>query len=153
MTLWSNSISASCDRRPCCRRVLIQYWLYYCNLHCPPTALLLACPFLNFEFNKINRLQLIQNSTAPQTVTSHQNVTLKSLHTFTHPGDKPLALAYNSLQHSKPSYLRELFTIELARSTWSPCPIHIPRLWKDLPSDFKFFKFLFVTLNHPPIHP
>src|ERR1043165_3258342 len=72
---------------------------------------------------------------------------------------KVLSLTYNSLQYSKPSYLRDLFTIQPTRSTRSssvltlsrsPVTTHLkfsnrtisitaPRLWNDLPPELRSF--------------
>ena len=74
--------------------------------------------FLNLDSIQIQRLQLIENSLARAvTRTSrpyHINGVLKSLHWLEIPERthfKVLSLTYNSLQPSKLTYLRQLFTI------------------------------------------
>src|SRR6218665_3361917 len=74
--------------------------------------------FLNLDSTQIQRLQLIQNSLARAvTRTSrHHDITpvLKSIHWLKIPERihfKVLSLTYNSLQPSKLTYLRQLFTI------------------------------------------
>src|ERR1043165_7263504 len=122
--------------------------------------------FLNLESAQLKRLQLIQNSLARAVTRTpkHRHITpiLKSLHWLKMPERihfKVLSLTYNSLQYSKPSYLRDLFTIQPTRSTRSssvltlsrpPVTTHLKfsnralssnatRLWNDLPPEFRTF--------------
>ena len=133
--------------------------------------------FLNLEATQLKRLQLIQNSLARAVTRTpkHHHITpiLKSLHWLKIPERihfKVLSLTYNSLQHSQPRYLRELFTIQPTRSTRSssvltlsrpPVTTHLkfsnraisntaPRLWNDLPPEFRTFSV--PPLSSPIIH-
>jgi hypothetical protein len=133
--------------------------------------------FLNLDLTQINRLQLIQNSLARAVTRTpkrhHITPILKSLHWLKIPERihfKVLSLTYNSLQYSKPSYLRELFTIQETRSTRSSSGLTLsrpsitshlkfseraisytaPRLWNDLPLDFR--KFSILPSSSPIIH-
>src|SRR6218665_547756 len=126
--------------------------------------------FLNLDSSQIHRLQLIQNSLARAVTRTpryhHINPVLKSLHWLKVPECihlKVLSLTYNSLQSSKPTYLRELFTIQPTRSPRSssclplsrtPVTSHLmfsnqatsittPRLWNDLPPELR-------TISSPP---
>ena len=86
---------------------------------------------------------------------------------------KVLSSTYNSLQYSQPRYLRDLFTIQPTRSTRSssilalsrpPVTTHLkfsnraisntaPRLWNDLPPEFRTFSVPQpsspITHHHP----
>ena len=99
-------------------------WLDYCN-----------SLFLNLESTQLKRLQLIQNSLARAVTRTpkHHHITpiLKSLHWFKIPERihfKVLSLTYNSVQYSKPSYLRDLFTIQPTRSTRSSSILTLSRV-------------------------
>ena len=140
--------------------------------------------FLNLESTQIKRLQLIQNSLARAVTRTpkHHHITpiLKSLHWLKIPERihfKVLSLTYNSLQCSQPKYLRDLFTIQPTRSTRSsscltlsrpPVTSHLkfsnraishaaPRLWNDLPLEFRQFSVpapsFTITHLHPPQAP
>src|SRR6218665_2908689 len=125
--------------------------------------------FLSLDSTQIHRLQLIQNSLARAVTRTprHHHITpvLKSLHRLKIPERIHfivLSLTYNSLQSSKPPYLRELFTIQPTRSTRSsscltlsrpPVTSHLmfskraisvtaPRLWNDLPPELRTFFYL-----------
>jgi len=140
--------------------------------------------FLNLDSTQLKRLQLIQNSLARAVTRTprHHHITpiLKSLHWLKIPERihyKVLSLTYNSLQCSQPRYLRELFTIQPTRSTRSsacltlsrpPVTSHLkfsnraisnsaPRLWNDLPAEFRSFSVpppsLLITHHHLPQAP
>src|SRR6218665_3271215 len=76
--------------------------------------------FLNTDITEINRLQTIQNDLARAVTRTpkHHHITpvLKWLHWLKIPERieyKAISLSYNKLQYSQPSYLRQLFTIQL----------------------------------------
>src|SRR6218665_1606126 len=82
--------------------------------------------FLNIDTTQINRLQAIQNALArvvTKTPKHHHIIPiLKKLHWLKISERieyKAISFTYNTLQSSQPSYLRQLFTIQLARSTHS----------------------------------
>jgi hypothetical protein len=135
--------------------------------------------FLNLESTQLKRLQLIQNSLARAVTRTpkHHHITpiLKSLHWLKIKERihfKVLSLTYNSLQYSQPKYLRELFIIQKTRSTRSSSCLTLsrptvttrlrfsnraisytaPRLWNDLPREFRKFSFppssLHITHHH-----
>src|SRR6218665_2124543 len=90
--------------------------------------------FLSLDSTQIHCLQLIQNSLARAVTRTprHHHITpvLKSLHWLKIPERihfKVLSLTYNYLQFSKPTYLRELFTIQPTRSTRSSSSLTLSR--------------------------
>src|SRR6218665_1193964 len=99
--------------------------------------------FLNIEVIQINRHQATQNALASAvTKTPRHHYTspvLKTLHWLQIPERieyKVISLTYNTLQSSKPSYLRQLFTIQPPRSIRSSStltPLH-----PSVTSSFKF---------------
>src|SRR6218665_1202069 len=90
--------------------------------------------FLNIDVAQMNRLQAIQNALARAvTKTSkHHHIThvLKKLRWLKIPERieyKVISLTYNTIQSSRPSYLRQLFTIQPPRSTRSSSTLTLLR--------------------------
>ena len=129
--------------------------------------------FYNIDSSQIKRLQTIQNALARAVTKTpkHHHITpvLKSLHWLKVPQRihyKIVSLTYNALQTSKPSYIRQLFTIQPPGSTRSSSYLSLsrppvssslkfcnrslvyaaPALWKRLPKDLRQFA-------HHPISP
>src|SRR5678815_4380646 len=134
--------------------------------------MVIASIFYNIDSSQIKRLQTIQNALAravTKTPKHHITPVLKSLHWLKVPQRihyKIVSLTYNALQTSKPSYIRQLFTIQPPGSTRSSSYLSLsrppvssslkfcnrslvyaaPALWNRLPKDLRQFA-------HHPISP
>src|SRR6218665_1930275 len=94
-----------------------------CEITSPLTARLLQFPLSQYR----NRPKLTCSGCYRTTIITP---ILKLLHWLIIPEPihfRVLSLSYNSLPYSQPTYLRKLFTIQQARSTWSTSYLSLPR--------------------------